>query len=150
MRRDSLIAMAAVLALLAACKAPERAAVAETGAADENPTMLTGLARTDDIRLSSMRTMVETEYMEKANLALARLVRGQELADQRLYRDALVQVMESIYIFPTADAYAMAGSLYFVMDDRPTAVFYWTKAVESDPQIGRRGYAGLNDWIRTR
>jgi tetratricopeptide (TPR) repeat protein len=106
-----------------------------------------GFVKAEEVQLTSMREMIEREYMEKANLALARLVKAQEHAAASKYDQALDEVMQSIYIYPTADAYAMAGSLYHVMNDAETAVFYWTKAVESDPQIGRRGYIGLSAWI---
>lgn len=106
-----------------------------------------GFVKAEDVQLTSMREMIEREYMEKANLALARLVKAQEHAAASKFDLALDEVMQSIYIYPTADAYAMAGSLYHVMNDAETAVFYWSKAVEADPQIGRRGYIGLSAWI---
>jgi tetratricopeptide (TPR) repeat protein len=106
-----------------------------------------GFVRAEEVQLTSMRTMIEREYMEKANLALARLVKAQEHASASKFDLALDEVMQSIYIYPTADSYAMAGSIYHVMNDAETAVFYWAKAFEADPQIGRRGYIGLSAWI---
>jgi tetratricopeptide (TPR) repeat protein len=109
-----------------------------------------GFVKAEEVQLTSMRTMIEREYMEKANLALARLVKAQEHASASKFDLALDEVMQSIYIYPTADSYAMAGSLYHVMNDAETAVFYWSKAFEADPQIGRRGYIGLSAWIASQ
>ena len=111
------------------------------------PVIPEGFVKAEEVQLTSMRTMIEREYMEKANLALARLVKSQEHASASKFDLALDEVMQSIYIYPTADAYAMAGSIYHVMNDAETAVFYWAKALEADPQIGRRGYIGLTAWI---
>lgn len=111
------------------------------------PLIPEGFVKAEEVQMTSMRTMIEREYMEKANLALARLVKAQEYAATARYALAVDEVMQSIYIYPTADAYAMAGSLYHVQNDPETAVFYWKKALEVDPLIGRRGYIGLSAWI---
>lgn len=116
-------------------------------ALSEAPIIPEGFVKAEQVQLTSMREMIEREYMEKANLALARLVKAQEHAAVSKFDLALDEVMQSIYIYPTADAYAMAGSIYHVMNDSETAVFYWGKALEADPQIGRRGYIGLSAWI---
>lgn len=116
-------------------------------ARSEAPVIPEGFVKAEDVQLTSMREMIEREYMEKANLALARLVKAQEHAAASKFDLALDEVMQSIYIYPTADAYAMAGSIYHVRNDAETAVFYWTKAFEADPLIGRRGYIGLSAWI---
>ena len=115
--------------------------------ADRAPVIPEGFVKAEEVQITSMREMIEREYMEKANLALVRLVKAQELAATAKYALAVEEVMQSIYIYPTADAYAMAGSLYHVQNDAETAVFYWAKALEADPQIGRRGYIGLSAWI---
>lgn len=108
-----------------------------------------GLVKAEDVQITSLRVLVEREYMEKANLALAHIVKSQEFAAIADYRNATDEIMRSIYVYPTADAYALAGSLYHVQNDPETAAFYWDKAYQADPDIGRRGYIGLSSWIES-
>lgn len=150
----SVAALLLLLALIVAATGCGRTRVVQaptsTSAQREGVLIPEGFVKAEEVQMTSMRTMIEREYMEKANLALARLVKAQEHASASKFDLALDEVMQSIYIYPTADSYAMAGSLYHVMNDAETAVFYWGKAVEADPQIGRRGYIGLSAWIASQ
>jgi tetratricopeptide (TPR) repeat protein len=150
----SLIYVLLLTALIVAATGCGRTRVVQaptTASADGKEVVIPeGFVKAEEVQLTSMRTMIEREYMEKANLALARLVKAQEHASASKFDLALDEVMQSIYIYPTPDAFAMAGSLYHVMNDAETAVFYWSKAFEADPQIGRRGYIGLSAWIASQ
>lgn len=140
-----------IFALFAAATGCKRTRVIQAMSSEftqsKGPVIPEGFVRAEEVQLTSMREMVEREYMEKANLALGRLVKAQEHAAASKFDLALDEVMQSIYIYPTADAFAMAGSIYHVLNDAETAVFYWSKAFEADPLIGRRGYIGLSAWI---
>lgn len=140
-----------IFALFAAATGCKRTRVIQATSSEftqsKGPVIPEGFVRAEEVQLTSMREMVEREYMEKANLALGRLVKAQEHAAASKFDLALDEVMQSIYIYPTADAFAMAGSIYHVLNDAETAVFYWSKAFEADPLIGRRGYIGLSAWI---
>jgi tetratricopeptide (TPR) repeat protein len=51
------------------------------------------------------------------------------------YRDALAEVDKTLEIQETADAYALKGTIFFMMENPTAARANWNKAVQMDPNI---------------
>lgn len=51
------------------------------------------------------------------------------------YNDALAEVERTMQIQETADAYALKGTIYFMMENITAARANWNKAVQMDPNI---------------
>lgn len=51
------------------------------------------------------------------------------------YNDALAEVERTMRIQETADAYALKGTIYFMMENITAARANWNKAVQMDPNI---------------
>ncbi len=51
------------------------------------------------------------------------------------YRDALAEVDKTLEIQETADAYALKGTIFFMMENPTAARANWNRAVQMDPNI---------------
>lgn len=51
------------------------------------------------------------------------------------YREALDEVEKTLKIQETADAYALKGTIFFMMENITAARANWNKAVQMDPNI---------------
>lgn len=66
---------------------------------------------------------------------LAFLTEAQSLFYKGQYREALAVLQKSIEKRPTASAYAIGGSIYYVNGDTPKAVQAWEMALQLNPDM---------------
>jgi len=66
---------------------------------------------------------------------LASYRKAQDLFYLGEYRDALAEVEKTLEIQETADAYALKGTIFFMMENPTAAQANWNRAVQMDPNI---------------
>jgi len=66
---------------------------------------------------------------------LASYRKAQDLFYLGEYRDALAEVDKTLEIQETADAYALKGTIFFMMENPTAAQANWNRAVQMDPNI---------------
>jgi len=96
----------------------------------------------------------ESAEIEIKNRAVSNLLTAQKYIQLKKYNEALLETFKSISFDPKfAHAYALQGSVYFLLKDYKSALSSWEKALELDPsnhevlrvhdQVKNR-YMGLN------
>lgn len=123
----------------------QQEAVRSDAAVDATPESIT----TDPVQLdlqSRQRAELEREFQLRLNNALTHLNRAQEHFVNEEYELALLEIMESILILPTADAHVLAGSINFMMFRDTTAIEHWQEALQLNPDVRYTNYPGFQQW----
>mgnify|MGYP000968119074 CR=1 FL=1 len=72
----------------------------------------------------------------KANdKVLAQIRKAQEFFYKNQYEDALDAVNKSLQIQPTAEGYALMGSIYYMMAENEWAIHNWRNALDMNPDM---------------
>lgn len=79
-------------------------------------------------------TMIENRAIDIQTL-LASYRKAQDLFYLEEYREALEEVDKTLEIQETADAYALKGTIFFMLENITAARANWNRAVQMDPNI---------------
>lgn len=79
-------------------------------------------------------TLIENRAIDIQKL-LGAYRKAQDLFYLGEYRQALAEVDKTIQIQETADAYALKGTIFFMLENITAARANWTKAVQMDPNM---------------
>lgn len=79
-------------------------------------------------------TMIKNRATDIQTL-LSSYRKAQDLFYLGEYRDALAEVDKTLEIQETADAYALKGTIFFMMENPTAARANWNRAVQMDPNI---------------
>ncbi len=89
----------------------------------------------DSVALAEEMLRREQKLQRKLAEAMAQIRRAQTYFYKNDYASAwrLVKVAQEIY--PTAEGFAMQGSIQYMLGDKEQAKVYWTEAVQRDPNL---------------
>ena len=83
--------------------------------------------------------VVDSTMMKNRSTDIQKLLSGYRKAQDLFYlgeyRQALAEVDKTIQIQETADAYALKGTIFFMLENVTAARANWTKAVQMDPNM---------------
>lgn len=83
--------------------------------------------------------VVDSTMMKNRSTDIQKLLAGYRKAQDLFYlgeyRQALAEVDKTIEIQETADAYALKGTIFFMLENVTAARANWTKAVQMDPNM---------------
>lgn len=79
-------------------------------------------------------TLIQNRAVDIQTL-LTSFRKAQDLFYVAEYKDALAEIDKTIEIQETADAYALKGTIFFMMENITAARANWNKAVQMDPNI---------------
>jgi Tfp pilus assembly protein PilF len=91
---------------------------------------------TSNVKKKQPRQGTYTKDDADYNKALGSLQEAQTLFSERRYTQALVEINKSVEAAPNmALAYAVRGSIYYMLRQFPEAKQSWEKALELDPSM---------------
>ena len=83
--------------------------------------------------------VVDSTIIEQRAVDIQSLLSGYRKAQDLFYlgeyRDALTEVDKTLEIQETADAFALKGTIFFMLDNITAARANWNRAVQLDPDI---------------
>lgn len=83
--------------------------------------------------------VVDSTMLKNRSTDIQKLLAGYRKAQDLFYlgeyRQALAEVDKTIQIQETADAYALKGTIFFMLENVTAARANWTKAVQMDPNM---------------
>jgi len=89
----------------------------------------------DSAALAEEMLRREQELQRKLAEAMAQIRRAQSYFYKNDYASAWRLVKAAQEIYPTAEGYAMQGSIQYMLGDKEQAKVYWTEAVQRDPNL---------------
>lgn len=89
----------------------------------------------DSAALSEEMKRREQELQRKLAEAMAQIRRAQTYFYKNDYASAWRLVKAAQEIYPTAEGFAMQGSIQYMLGDKEQAKQYWTEAVQRDPNL---------------
>ncbi len=96
---------------------------------------LKGITPTDKDSIVVVDTTLIENRATDIQTLLSSYRKAQDLFYLGEYRDALAEVDKTLEIQETADAYALKGTIFFMMENPTAARANWNRAVQMDPNI---------------
>lgn len=96
---------------------------------------LKGIAPTEKDSIVVVDTTLIKNRATDIQTLLSSYRKAQDLFYLGEYRDALAEVDKTLEIQETADAYALKGTIFFMMENPTAARANWNRAVQMDPNI---------------
>jgi tetratricopeptide (TPR) repeat protein len=96
---------------------------------------LSGMAPSDKDSIVVVDSALVKNRAKDIQSLLSSFRKAQDLFYLGEYRDALAEVDKTIEIQETADAYALKGTIFFMLENPTAARANWNRAVQLDPNI---------------
>ncbi len=96
---------------------------------------LKGITPTEKDSIVVVDTTMLNNRASDIQTLLSSYRKAQDLFYLGEYRDALDEIQKTLDIQETADAYALKGTIFFMMENPTAAQANWNRAVQMDPNI---------------